>query len=40
MDRYLNEDHSALSPHVFAIADDCFKALLKKEDQSVIIRYS
>mmetsp|Transcript_7888 Transcript_7888/g.13279 ORF Transcript_7888/g.13279 Transcript_7888/m.13279 type:complete len:1294 (-) Transcript_7888:21-3902(-) len=37
MDRYLNEDHSALSPHVFAIADDCFKALLKKEDQSVII---
>lgn len=37
MDEYLNGDHAHLKPHVFAIADDCFKALLKKEDQSVII---
>ena len=37
MDQYLHGDHSHMRPHVFAIADDCYKALLKKEDQSVII---
>ena len=38
MEKYLKENHDHLPPHVFAIADQCYKNLLKKQDQSVIIR--
>ena len=38
MDDYHHKNNEHLPPHVFAIADQCFKAIQKKANQSVIIR--
>jgi len=37
MDDYHHKNNEHLPPHVFAIADQCFKAMQKKANQSVII---